>query len=192
MWEPHTSTFGLRWGGTLYRARKNVVIKEALAFEIACFFLSFNKNWLPFDFLTGFHCFSSCFLSLKHRLHFDPNGLSKWNSFVEAMGCKQAVEPAESMLCCEYCCVCLPVCLCYCLLFACVWLAGWLLRWLAGWWPGCLAGMLAASLACCIACSLLASLLPCWPGCLLVPICLVAWLLGCLPGKLAGSSAAWL
>ena len=38
MWEQHTSKFGLRWGGTLYRARKNVVIKEALGFEIACFF----------------------------------------------------------------------------------------------------------------------------------------------------------
>ena len=76
MWEQHTSKFGLRWGGTLYRARKNVVIKEALGFEIACFSLSFCKNWLPFDFLYGFHCFRSCFVSCKHWLRCGPNGSS--------------------------------------------------------------------------------------------------------------------
>ena len=55
------------------------------------------------------------------------------------------------------------------------WLACWLLRWLV---------------------VLLARFLPRFfilrPGCLLVPVCLVAWLLGCLPGKLAGSPVAWL
>ena len=76
MWEQHTSKFGLRWGGTLYRSRKNVVIKEALGFEIACFSLSFCKNWLPFDFLYGFHCFRSCFVSCKHWLRCGPNGSS--------------------------------------------------------------------------------------------------------------------
>ena len=76
MWEQHTSKFGLRWGGTLYRAQKNVVIKEALGFEIACFFLAFYKNWLPFDLLYGFHCFRSCFVSFKHGLRCGPNGSS--------------------------------------------------------------------------------------------------------------------
>ena len=76
MWEQHTSKIGLRWGGTLYRSRKNVVIKEALGFEIACFSHSFCKNWLPFDFLYGFHCFRSCFVSCKHWLRCGPNGSS--------------------------------------------------------------------------------------------------------------------
>ena len=76
MWEHYTEKFSLRWGGTLHRARKNVVIKEALGFEIACFFSSFHKNWLPFDFLYGFHCFRSCFVSFKHGLRCDPGGVT--------------------------------------------------------------------------------------------------------------------
>ena len=64
-------------GGELCIGRqKNVVIKEALSFEIACFFLAFYKNWLPFDLLYGFHCFRSCFVSFKHGLRCGPNGSS--------------------------------------------------------------------------------------------------------------------
>ena len=37
-------------GGNAVSVLKNILIKEALAFEIACFFLSFNKKLLPFDF----------------------------------------------------------------------------------------------------------------------------------------------
>jgi hypothetical protein len=38
--------------------------------------MSFCKNWLPFDFLYGFHCFRSCFVSCKHWLRCGPNGSS--------------------------------------------------------------------------------------------------------------------
>ena len=154
-------------------------------------FAIFHENSFPCDFLFGFHCFWSCFVSVKHGLHSEPNCFA-----IESLSGSDGVSrsnwasKAPAWLCVLlFLCASLPFCFdCFCLC-----LAGWLLGWLAGWCLGCLAGMLAGSLVCCLACSLLVFLfVGCWPGCLHVPICLVAWLLGCLLGKLLCSSAAWL
>ena len=52
-------------GGLFIVHEKNVVIKEALAFESPGFFLISKKNWLPFDFLRWIHCFRLCLRLLQ-------------------------------------------------------------------------------------------------------------------------------
>ena len=132
-----------------------------------------------------FIAFRSCFVSVKHGLQCEPDGLS-----IESL-CGSDVLPrcnyptrAPAWLCVLLSlCASLPFCFvgfCFCLAG---WLLGWLPCWLVAWLLGCFAGWLAVCMLHCLLASCV-SLVGCWPGCLHVPICLVAWFLGCLLGKL--------
>ena len=155
-------------------------------------FAIFHKKWFPCDFLFGFHCFWSCFVSVKHGLHCEPNGFAIESlSDTDGVSRSNWASKAPAWLCVLlFLCASLPCCFdCFCLCLAgwlLGWLAGWVVSWLLGWHAGWLAGLLPCLLSSCL------SFVGCWLGCLHVPICLVAWLLGCLLGKLLGSSAAWL
>ena len=62
-------------GGLFIGYEKNVVIKEALAFE-SRLFATFNKNCFHVISYLDFIAFRSCFVSVKHGLQCEPNGFS--------------------------------------------------------------------------------------------------------------------
>ena len=151
-------------------------------------FAIFHKNWFPCDFLFGFHCFWSCFVSVKHGLHCEPNCFA-----IESLSGSDGVSrsnwasKAPAWLCVLlFLCASLPFCFdCFCLC-----LAGWLAAWLAG----LLGGVLAAWLACWLARWFVALLARFLSFCLLVAglaacMCRSAWLLGFLAACLASCSA---
>ena len=142
-------------------------------------FAIFHKNWFPCDFLFGFHCFWSCFVSVKHGLHCEPNCFA-----IESLSGSDGVSrsnwasKAPAWLCVLlFLCASLPFCFdCFCLCLAgwlLGWLACWVVSWLLGWHAGWLAGLLPCLLASCLfVCWLLAWL----PACADLPGCLASWL----------------
>ena len=150
-------------------------------------FAIFHKNWFPCDFLFGFHCFWSCFVSVKHGLHSEPNCFAIESlSGSDGLSRSNWASKAPAWLCVLlFLCASLPFCFdCFCLCLAgwlLGWLACWVVSWLLGWHAGWLAGLLPCLLASCLFVCWLLAWLPAWLlGFLAVCLasCLVHLLLG--------------
>ena len=102
---------GLLWGATYVQKnifhegglfivhKKNVVIKEALAFESPGFLLIFKKTGFPLiSFAGSIVSGHASLVASMCCMHPHPNEFFIRIAFLEAIACQQAMGPAELML----------------------------------------------------------------------------------------------